>query len=116
MKRLLFLVGVVVVSACGSDSAPVVVAPTPIIPACQSQNTATVYFQNRSASNLTYDVLWDGSKLTTVAPGKDSQVYTFAANIPHTLRFQFTNTSLAACNQSTPVLTICTATFYGCGT
>lgn len=113
MKRLLFLVGIVLVSACGSDSAPV--APTPVVEACQSNNTGTVYFQNRSTSNLTYDIVWDGSRLTTVAPGSDSQVYTFAANIQHTLRFQFTNTTLLACNASTPVLARCAATFYSCG-
>jgi hypothetical protein len=73
-----------------------------------------VYFQNRSASNLTYDVIWDGAKLTTIAPGQDSQVYTFAANVTHALRFQFTNTTTLACNVGAPILTTCGATFYGC--
>lgn len=111
----LVLVAAVLASACGSSP----VAPTPpapVVAACQSGSTGTVFFQNRSSSNLTYDVIWDGSRLTTLAPGGDSQVYTFASNIQHTLRFQFTNTSVLACNQSTPVLTTCAATFYGCST
>lgn len=113
MKYLILLVALLA-AACGSSTSPTPIAPVVVVPACQSQNTATVYFQNRSTANLTYDIVWDGSKLTTVTPGKDSQVYTFAANVPHTLRFQYTNTSLLACNASTPVLTTCAATFYGC--
>lgn len=117
MKRLVVLLSLAaIVSACGSSPvAPTVPAPIPVA-ACQSGNTATVFFQNRSASNLTYDIVWDGARITTVTPGADSIVYTFAANIQHTLRFQLTNTSLLACNQSTPVLATCAATFYGCGT
>lgn len=114
MKAICAVLLALSATACGSDT-PIAPTPPPVA-ACQSGNTATVFFQNRSASNLTYDVIWDGSRLTTVAPGADTQVYTFAANIQHTLRFQFTNTSILACNQSTPVLTTCAATFYGCGT
>lgn len=118
MRRLIVLLAFVA-SACGSDSSPVSPTPVPIVPvvpACQSQNTSTVYFQNRTVSNLTYDIVWDGSRLTTVTPGKDTQIYTFAANVQHSLRFQITNTTVLACNPSTPVLTVCGATFYGCGT
>lgn len=99
---------------CGSSSPAIAPTPIPVVPTCQAQNTGTVFFQNRSTANLTYDVIWDGSKLTTITPGSDSQVYTFAANITHSLRFQFTNTAILACNASTPVLTTCGATFYGC--
>ena len=113
MKNLIVLLALLA-SGCSKDSAPVAPTPIPVVPLCQSQNTATVYFQNRSTGNFTYDVIWDGSKLTTVAPGKDSTVYTFAANVPHSLKFQYTNTSLLACNASTPVLTTCANTFYGC--
>jgi hypothetical protein len=112
MKRFVLVAALFLTAGCGSSSP---VAPTtPPVPACQTNNTATVYFQNRSASNLTYDVLWDGSRLTTIAPGKDSQVYTFAANVTHSLRFQFTNTSLLACAASTPILTTCGQANYGC--
>lgn len=114
MKHLI-LVAAIAVSACGSSPAPVAPTPVvPVVPACQSQNTATVYFQNRSTANLTYDIIWDGSKLTTVTPAKDSIVYTFAANVQHSLRFQYTNTSTLACSASTPVLTTCGSFFYGC--
>lgn len=111
MRRLIVLVALLA-AGCGSSSSPV--APTPVVPTCQSQNTATVYFQNRSNSNLTYDIVWDGTKIATVAPGADSQVFTYAANIQHSMIFRFTNTSVLACNSSTPVLTTCAAAFYGC--
>jgi hypothetical protein len=112
MRSTLVLVALLTVGCGASPAAP---TPSPVVvPTCQAQSTGTVYFQNRSASSLTYDVIWDGAKLTTIAPGTDSQVYTFAANITHSLRFQFTNTSLLACNAGAPILTTCGATFYGC--
>ena len=116
MKRTVFLVAIVFVfitEACSGDKAPLAPTPPPVA-ACQSQNTATVYFQNRSTSNLTYDVIWDGARLITVGPAQDSRTYTFAANVPHTLRFQFTNTSFLACSQGTPTLTTCSNNFYFC--
>jgi hypothetical protein len=117
MKRIACVIISVVAVGCGSSSptAPAVATPPPVVvPACQSQNTGSVYFQNRSTSSLTYDVIWDGAKLTTLGPNADSQIYVFAANIQHSLVFRFTNTSTLACNASTPVLTTCGATFYGC--
>ena len=41
---------------------------------------------------------------TTVSPGQDSAVFTFAAEVQHTLVFRFTNTSVNACSLSTPTL------------
>lgn len=113
MRTCLIVVAALFAADCGSSPATPI-APAVVVPACQSQNTATVSFQNRSTTNLTYDIVWDGSKLTTVAPARDSQVYTFAANITHTLRFQYTNTTLLACSASTPVLVTCANAFYSC--
>jgi len=112
MQRLLIaLVLVLSGVACGSDPAP---APSPPVPSCQANSTATVYFQNRSVTNRTYDVIWDGSRLTTIAPGQDSAIFPFAA-ATHSLWFQFTNTSVLACNPSSPVLAVCSNVFFGCG-
>ncbi len=97
----------------GSSSAPT--APTmAVIPACQTNNTATAYFQNRSSSNLTYDIIWDGTRLASVSPGQDSAVFTFAAGVPHSLAFRLTNTSSNACSPSTPTLAQCSNMFYSC--
>jgi hypothetical protein len=112
MKVLSLLVALGAVGCSGNSPA----APTPpAVPLCQSAQTATVYFQNRSTTKLTYDILWDGSRLTTVAPGADSGTFTVSANVAHSLRFQVTNTGILACSASAPILATCASTFYGCG-
>lgn len=112
MKRIaLVLICACGASFCGGSSQ----APTPATPICQSQNTATVYFENRSVSNLTYDVIWDGARIATVGPSKDSATFTYAANVTHSLTFLFTNTNLIACSTNFPILTTCSNTFYSCG-
>jgi hypothetical protein len=111
---LVVAIGLVLVTgACSGESTPTAPTPPPVA-ACQSQNTATVYFQNRSTSNLTYDIVWDGARLTTVGPAQNSQTYTVVANVPHLLRFQVTNLALLACSQGTPTLTTCSNNFYFC--
>jgi len=87
--------------------------PDPVIPACQTNNTADVTFQNKSGHNYTYDVIWDGSTLTTLAPGATSKAYTQAAGA-HTLHFMISNTRLQACTQSSPVLAQCQSYTYWC--
>lgn len=107
------LTSLMTVGGCKSPSTPTI--PTPTTPECEKNHTAQVTFQNKSATNLTYDVIWDGSKLTTIAPGASSQVYTVSA-ATHTLQFRITNTSKAACTQSTPVLAQCHSYTYWCTT
>src|SRR5574340_991041 len=98
---VLLLVIIPVVAGCGSTKTPT--TPTPTIPSCQLNNTATVKFENRSNSNATYDVIWDGSKTLTLAPSQISEPRTVAAGVQHTLQFQITNSGgRAACSQSTP--------------
>ena len=82
----------------GKSSSPV--APSPI-PACEANNTAEAVFENRSISNTTYDVIWDGSRLLTLVPGERSRQYTVSAT-RHTLVFKIANTDSEACNESTP--------------
>jgi len=108
---LALLVSLMMVGGCSSPLTPT----TPTKPACETNHTAEVTFQNKSANNLTYDVIWDGSKLTTIAPGASSQVYTVSA-ATHTLQFRITNTSLPACTQSSPVLAQCQSYTYWCTT
>jgi hypothetical protein len=83
------------------------------VPACQTQNTATVFFENRTNTNRTYDIVWDGVQIATVTPAQ-RQVFVVAANVPHTMGFQLTNSSALACSQSTPTLVVCTDNSYFC--
>ncbi len=99
--------------ACESSSTPTE-PTTPSVPACQTNNTATITFENRSATNTTYAVVWDGSTLTTLAPTVKSQSYTVAAGIQHTLWFKIANSGSGACTPSTPTLAQCTSNNYWC--
>jgi len=106
-KKILsmFLVlGFLLLWACSKDSTPTA-PPTPQIPDCERYHTAQIAFENRSNSNTTYDIYWDGAKKTTLAPGIESQVYTEATGT-HSLQFVITNTQWIAC-QSSPVLAEC---------
>lgn len=80
---------------------------------CEVNNTAIVTFSNKSASS-TYAVLWDGSIITTLAPGETSESYTVSAGIQHTLLFRYSNSTTAACSQSTPTLAQCSSINYFC--
>jgi hypothetical protein len=80
---------------------------------CEKNNTAQVRFVNKTGSSTTYSVVWDGSTLTTVAPGATSDYYTVAAG-QHTLHFMIANSTSEACTQSTPNLAKCTSMEYWC--
>jgi len=81
---------------------------------CETNNTGKVYFINHSNSNSTYDVIWDGVKIFTVAPNQQSPTITVSAGIQHTLLFRFTNTSNGACTQSTPIIPQCETWWFDC--
>lgn len=102
------------VAGCGSTKSAT--APSvPEIPSCQMNNTASIRFENRSNSNSTYDVLWDGSKTMTLAPGQLSDGRTVAAGVQHTLSFVLTNSGgRPACSTSTPTLAQCSSHTYWC--
>jgi hypothetical protein len=81
---------------------------------CEKNNTAEVRFINKTGSSLTYEVLWDGSVITTIAPGVTSAPFTVAAG-QHTLHFLIANSgSQGACNESNPVLATCGSMDYWC--
>lgn len=86
----------------------------PPSPSCETNKTGEVYFINNSNSNSTYDIIWDGVKIATVAPNQSSQVFTYSANVQHTLVFRYTNTSNNACTPSTPYLTQCQRLWFNC--
>lgn len=83
-------------------------------PLCEVNKTGEVYFINHSNSNSTYDIIWDGVKIATIVPNQSSQVFTYPANVQHTLVFRFTNTSNNACTSSTPYLTQCQKLWFDC--
>ena len=81
---------------------------------CEANQTGDVFFTNISNTNSTYDIIWDGVKIATVPPGKDSGTFTVAANVQHTLEFRFTNSNNLACTTSTPVIAQCQTLFFNC--
>jgi hypothetical protein len=83
-------------------------------PPCETYNTAKVFFQNRSNSGKTYDVVWDGSVYYTIGPGQQSDTMTVAAQIPHSLLFKISGTNNIACTQSNPILEKCSIHWYWC--
>jgi hypothetical protein len=70
--------------------------------ACKKEK-AKVTFQNNSVSNKVYNVVWDGSTITTLSPFTKSNEMEVEPG-SHTLVFKVSNTGAAACNPSTPVL------------
>jgi len=108
------LISVLMSVACGSSDTTPTQPTTPSLPPCQLNNTATITFENRSSSNTTYSLVWDGSTLTTLAPSVKSDSYTVAAGVQHTLVFRIANSSNNACTPSTPTLAQCTSSSYWC--
>jgi hypothetical protein len=83
---------------------------------CEVNNTATATFENNSATNRTFDVLWDGSRIGTVKPGRQSPPYTITAGVQHSLQFVFTNTFNEACSQLVAAVPSCTEWVFECAT
>jgi hypothetical protein len=81
---------------------------------CQVNNSAKVTFENRSTSNRTYDILWDGVRMTVLSPTQKSSEYTAEAGVTHSLQFKVTNSSQVACTTSHPILVVCTSHTYWC--
>jgi hypothetical protein len=78
-------------------------------------NTSSVRFENRSNTNATYDIIWDGSKTNTLAPSQMSDSRTVAAGVQHTLSFVVTNSGgRLACTTSTPTPAQCSSHTYSC--
>ena len=108
---MLTVLSLVSLMGCTADDA---VAPTPAVLSCQANNTAKLVFRNLSNSNATYDLIWDGAKLFTIAPNGESDTLTTAAGVQHTMLFQFTNSNNNACNAATPTLAQCSRGWFSC--
>lgn len=108
---MLIMICIVSFTSCTTeeDTPP---PPPPLL--CETNSTGEVYFVNNSNTNSTYDIIWDGVKIATVAPNQRSQVFTYSAGVTHTLVFRFTNTSNDACTPSTPNLTQCQQQWFSC--
>lgn len=96
--------------ACGGSSP---VAPTVIVPECQTQNTAQLTLSNASATNATFDVLIDGVRRSTITPGQNAGPFTLAAGIAHPVESRLTNTTTVACSSS-PILAQCSTQTLTC--
>jgi hypothetical protein len=114
MKHLLVLflcAGLLFFAGCKNLTTPE--DPPPVIPACEQNNTATIQFENRSVTNRTYDVVWDGVHIATIGPWEKSAVFTVAAG-QHTMAFKVSNSGKTACNIAYPVLVRCGTYAYFC--
>ena len=109
MKRFVIIVCLLLVGfiACQTP-----IEPDPI-PACEQNNTASISFENRSVTNSTYDIIWDGARIATIGPWETTQKFTVSAG-QHTLDFKITNGSGTACSTSWPVLSRCEAYSWFC--
>jgi hypothetical protein len=96
-----------ILAGCGNST-------NPFLSDCAANNTADVQFQNKSASNQSYDVVWDGSRIVSnLAPGASSQTSSVSAT-SHTLEFKIAGTNTAACSTAYPSLSQCTSHVYSC--
>ncbi|MGD8897689.1 MAG: hypothetical protein PVJ73_16790 [Acidobacteriota bacterium] len=86
----------------------------PTVPACQTNNTARVTFENRSGTGKVYAVVWDGSTVETLGAGVKGEAHTVTAGIPHSLLFKVANSSRHACNISWPNLAQCSSHTFWC--
>lgn len=82
-------------------------------PACQLNNTGWVRFGNRSAT-ASHDIIWDGIRIFTVAPGQDSPEISVTAGVTHTLSSRVANSSRLACSTANPIIAQCDRRILTC--
>jgi len=110
----LMLVGIASLVACGKSSKTTAPKPTPTPPpACETNHTATVTFENRSTTNTTYDVVLDGIHVATIGPGEHTSE-TVTAVVQHTFTFMITNSNNVACTPATTSFVQCSIQLYYC--
>jgi len=114
MLKCLAVLSVFCALSCSKASNPV--APTPVVLACVTNNTAEYFFRNTS-SGTTMDIVWDGIRLaiSPVGPGMTVGPITTAAGVAHTAQFRITNSSWLACSTAYPVPTQCATSTLTCG-
>ena len=107
-----FFVSLVLTSCGGGGGSSS--SPAPVTPDCEKYNTAEIRFQNRSATGITMDIIWNGSSLVRLFSGDTSQYYTVSAGVTHTLLFRNAANGATACTQSQPTLSQCSSYSYWC--
>jgi hypothetical protein len=111
MKRIAIVLLAVAAAACRSPK-----APTPL--ACETNNTGTIRFGNRSpeSSGRAYDIVWDGVRIfEKVAAGATSDPKEEAAGVAHTLTFRVSaGFSGIGCTGGTPILIRCQSQTITC--
>lgn len=65
------------------------------------KDSGSVVFKNRSVTNRTYNVVWDGSVIASLYPQMDSDTFEVASG-KHTCVFKISNTGAEACSQGSP--------------
>lgn len=104
---------VIVLAAAAACSKATPMAPAPVVPLCQQQNTAELTLRNTSPNNLTFDVLIDNVLRGTMAVGQSVGPVTVTAGVQHAVVSRVTNTSITACT-STPSFTQCSTNTLTC--
>ena len=61
---------------------------------CVTNNTGDVYFINQSSQDSTFDIFWDGVDIATIAPGSNSNTFTFTASVYHSLVVKYSKSQL----------------------
>ena len=110
MKRFVILVCLLLVGLMACNT---LTEPEDPIPACEQNNTATVSFENRSVTNRSYDIVWDGVHIATIGPWEKTKVFTVSTG-KHKLDFKVSNSGDKACSTSWPVLSRCEAYSWFC--
>jgi hypothetical protein len=109
---ILLLLVLASVGCGGGNDTPTAPTPPPVA-ACESNNTASVSFGNRSAS-ATHTVQWNGLTVATLGPGQTSQPIVVAAGVAHSLRTFYANSNTLACAASNPIAARCSTPVYTC--
>lgn len=80
---------------------------------CDTNHTAVVVFENRSASGKTYDILWNGVKVATLKPGEKTRAEAYSTG-SHTYVFKKSGTTTSVCTPGYPNLAQCSSYTFWC--
>lgn len=106
----LVLVGILALPLLVGGCEPDPTEPEPP-PDCERNHTASVAFKNNS-DRTTYDVIWDGSRIGTIRPGKSTTRTVSAGR--HSMVFRFANTRQNACSSASPSIAQCSSRCFTC--
>lgn len=117
MKRAIVTVLFLVAGCNGGDDNPsapsVQIPPAPPPPLCQTQNSATLIFENRSVTRQTFDVYLNNGRLGVIAVNERTPAQTVAAGVQHAAVWYRTNTGIAICSVF-PIPVQCSVQLYYC--